>query len=544
MSSRISQVRVENTNQMKQEAVQSIIKLQQNNVILNGHSGALEFEKVLLAIEVERLTGIVKRHEQQYKVVSEQVDYIQEELVREIALWKNRLAEAEDKRELNEHLEKSFNAQLKELHQKHSEELNMYASKADAAIEELHNRKAVDAAREKLLEATNSQIKKLGEELVLARSDVQLAQKRIQEMNAERERQAELSSVQLNNTIEQLKKTYENEVQLVKKQLETAQEAAIVEVKESTSLKNRNQHLEIQLEELRKQFEDAQDEWQTIEDDLTEQIETYKASLMGPQEQFIRFEAEKSQLQIEIKKLKDQIQDLNLSISGLKEDNEKLRELTQSQLADLEKLREERKSIMGGGGVLGGGNLEKMKRDFEELQDKNLSLLAEKNMMAAKIRGLEAELEITQQTVAETQSVMQTRKSEQRQLEEEIQALRLSLSEMEANKKVQGNEITSLREKIKAIMNELESALKERDNIRQMMERNESGHADLNAQLLERIRQVDEVKNRYDNAMKSFEHKNSITKKTTLTKRSVREGGLRSGTTTPPSEPATNDQSF
>lgn len=303
---------------------------------------------------------------------------------------------------------------------------------------------------------------------------------------------------------------HEAEVKSLRKKLIDAENSSSFLAKEKAFLESNLSDARLENERQRAEAFQLREDFEEELEALTQQIETYRSTFIDPRELEVRFRAERSSYDAQVNQLHNKVTELNAKIASLTEDNQRIHLQALARLQEIELFKTRNAEDEEG---LEATALKKkvaeLRRENDSLQEKGLRLGSERNQIAARVQGLESEVELARSEVVEMQKVMQLRREELREGEEAVLRAKRHASELQTEKSKMAGELITLQEKNQTFMANFESLIKERDHYKRSYENNDLQHSYTNKNLMDKIREVDELRAKYEDALANFENKNS-----------------------------------
>lgn len=311
-------------------------------------------------------------------------------------------------------------------------------------------------------------------------------------------------------TMDGLAAQHEADLKALRKKLIDAENGASFLVKEKTFLEANLTEARLEADRLRGEVLGLRDEFEEEFESMAQQIETYRNTFIDPKELEVRFRAERSSYDAQIVQLNNKIFELNCQVANLTDDNKRLNLQALERLQEIERFR----NVHSLGPDTGeSAQLKKkvsdLRGEVDALQEKLVRATSEKNQISARLRGTESDIEIVRSECADIRELLNQKRAELSEVNEELSRARRAAGEAMAEKMKMSGDLLMLEEKNQTYMAGYETLIKERDHYKRAYESNDLEHAITNKQLVEKIREVDEIRQRYEEALSNFDHKNS-----------------------------------
>lgn len=266
---------------------------------------------------------------------------------------------------------------------------------------------------------------------------------------------------QFDNKLFSYKNQFEEEIKLLKEKVANYQQENIFYKKEKEFAESRNKEISAQLEKTKFELTTIQEDFEQEIQELEEQVETYKTSYINPEEFKIKFQAERSQFEMEILQYQSKIKELEAGVSNLQNENKRLGQLTNQRLKEMESFK--LKMGINGEGI---ENIDQLKlkiknlrKENNDLESKMMKLRSEKSSLVKNLTNLKGEIDLVRSENYQIEESYQKSKKYIEELESEINSLKNNYKKILTHNHQQEGDKMMGEEKIMSLQLNLERYL-------------------------------------------------------------------------------------
>jgi len=340
----------------------------------------------------------------------------------------------------------------------------------------------------------------------------------------EKQRTTDLENLRQGMELER-KATLDRELKNQEIKLSMEKNAAESKVKEYrqkiVELEQKNQFFTVELERLTKLLDERMRElesWKarfaelehnkSIEvEEVRIQFDSMRRSQIGINDHSVRFAAERSAFETQIMQLRQKLCEFELRITDLTKENQRFNQLYAEKQKEVEMITQRSSSDKGGYSY----EVEELRRELDNYRrnsdTKEIKVKYEMERSAMENQLIQLR-QVTEANKVEMQKLLDL--SNSRKAENDVLARQLSDARNEINRlvkdfKAMEAEFMTKNSKFEGLFREAEELARSRDMYKSQLENNNNEITKKNKELIEKIRELDGLKNKYEEALANME---------------------------------------